>query len=77
MTTAPLEGIFRRDRFEALKAGVESRRSIAETLFDTQATRTDDEQRAWLAGYIEACKDTTDHADLIRQTTPKETTECH
>lgn len=47
---------------------------IAEDATDTQATRTDPEQAAWLAGYRQALKDLKDAHDLHTAAHPERTT---
>lgn len=58
--------VFSFDPLASLVATVEVLGHIAEDAVDTQATREDPEQAAWLAGYRQACKDVLD-ARAIQQ----------
>ena len=69
MTSSPRPHVFSIDPLDALVASVEVLASIAETASDTQATRSDPIQAAWLAGYRQATTDTLDAHALIQETT--------
>jgi len=64
----------RRTNLDRLVETLEALRHVAETATDTQATRQDPEQAAWLAGYRQATTDALDAHRLHLEAYPTERT---